>query len=426
MAKALLVAGFPTGTTQDNNTTRFGHAMGSLDNWGNGGSTENDAEVTARNAWTFADLLFQVSSNSMTGTSTVTFRVAAADGNQTVSILTTQTGKFEDTANSDDVTSGQTFNVEITTLGSHGNVLAYIMSSYTMEDATDDAQIILAPRLGSAGVEGFKFNQATTFHCSIGGLLREPDSTAEADANFLIRFGATFRNFGLFVKDNNVDNSSTFILRVNDADGNLSISVGAGASGLFEDTTNTDVISSGNTLSNRAIIGAGMSTDDIHVTGWWYEYDSTSRIMMITDRGFNDSELSFYPLESGGLFAGTGTEANAHVDTRVAFDAANYLIRVETNSLDATATVDFRIDGVSSALGVSIGATATGDFEDTTSTVSVVVTDEINHLADGTAATTGSLHFSFISIEQQEEEQPMPLYDSLTPAIQRRVVVRAY
>lgn len=93
-----------------------------------------------------------------------------------------------------------------------------------------------------------------------------------------------------------------------------------------------------------------------------------------------------FPLEGVSEGQSSGTQATWRTFALWESRVSNYFVKVRTNGLTNSCTFALHVNGVDTALGVSISAGATGNFEDTTDTVDItgVFSDVYNHRIDGT------------------------------------------
>lgn len=404
--------------------TNFQAAMG---DWSTIHTTEPRAEIRARTAYTLADMWLRIQANDLTGSTTVRSRRNGANGNQSVSIGAGVTGIFEDTVNSDSIAVGDRFNSQIITgtAPMAGDQLQFSPGiSYTLDDSSGDASII------SANSEVEKLRGTTRFIAVAGEITT---NTTEAFGQYTLRVGATFSNIRIFILVNGLSGSSTLTFRDTGANGNQTVPIGAGLTGAFEDTTNSDTLTSGDTLGIQLVVGAGSHNNDMTFTLTQLQMDSAGRITTqgraqgtinspSTETAFSSPEGRPVNITGGSKIVAT------EIDARAAFDALNYFVRLELNTFDAAVTYDFQLNDSATALGVSVGAGLTGTFEDTVSSVSVAVSDTYGHINDDTAATTGSVTQPYVGFQT---DQPVVLddmswYPSDPQGIQRRVEVLAY
>ncbi|GAI01017.1 unnamed protein product, partial [marine sediment metagenome] len=98
------------------------------------------------------------------------------------------------------------------------------------------------------------------------------------------------------------------------------------------------------------------------------------------------------------------TEAPTQCLTRMAFVAKNFFVNVQANDTNGTRIVNARKNGGDGNLSVSIGAAATGFFEDLGNSDTLIATDLYNYKL-GTGGTSGDIALGAVGFEQ---EQPAP------------------
>jgi len=96
---------------------------------------------------------------------------------------------------------------------------------------------------------------------------------------------------------------------------------------------------------------------------------------------------------AGGI---NSTEANVQAKVYASYECRNLYVYVTNNSLDASTTVAFRINGADGNMGLSIPSGSTGGFEDTSSTDSVSSGDLIDFRVSA-GGTTGSIYIRPLS-----------------------------
>lgn len=106
---AIVMGGQTGGSPITANTTTY------LDISTAGSTTEANVKILAQIAGTFSSLECYSSSNTNTGTSTLTFRNNGVNGNQTISIAASTAGYFEDATHTDTVATTDRINLSLTT-----------------------------------------------------------------------------------------------------------------------------------------------------------------------------------------------------------------------------------------------------------------------------------------------------------------------
>ncbi len=183
-----------------------------------------------RVAAVLSNLRVYISANAITADSTIKTRIDAADGNQTLTILASTTGAFEDAVNTDNIAVGQDVNCQfVGGAGATDLTLRYI----EMKSNSNGRQV------AAAAVHTIAFNPGLTRYVAIEG---HPDfiTPTEAKVQVTARSSFTAKNVYVNILQNSVDGTSIYKLRKNGADSTLSVSIPAGTTGQFEDLVHTE------------------------------------------------------------------------------------------------------------------------------------------------------------------------------------------
>ena len=203
-------------------------------------------------AGTLKNMFLRISSNARTTDTTFRVRKNTADGNEVITVGGSATGFFEDTTNTDSIADGDDVNLSLTT--GTGTEEINIETIKTEFETTDNNTLILA-----ADVDGFLHSSGVTSYFTLCGVVAASDieDLVATDAGITNR---DFKNASIVVSANDTTASSTLKFRKNAADGNMSISIGSGVTGLFEDNTNTDSVTAiTDEINYQTIIGTGGS-----------------------------------------------------------------------------------------------------------------------------------------------------------------------
>ena len=196
-------------------------------------NTESRSLYKIKDNFISTNLYTYVSSNARTTDTVFRTRVNGANGNQSVTYTSTQTGIKEDTSNTDSLAINDTFNYAVVTLTGGGIIAFQVMSTRLVNT---DGKFIFG--IGKVNVpESINFNSTIFFGLS-GDL--EASSTTEADAQVTSRFDFTAKELVSHVISNTITtSSSTIVLRVNGADTALSVTYSASQTGLKNNTVDT-------------------------------------------------------------------------------------------------------------------------------------------------------------------------------------------
>jgi hypothetical protein len=214
-----------------------------------------------------------------------------------------------------------------------------------------------------------------------------PDrNSASGDAEMPIFKSGTLSNLRVQLAANTVNNTTVFTLMIDGVAVNEAMSVATNTTGTFEDTTNSDSITGGSDICLRSV-PAGGSTGTFQVSYTSIIYEGTDAATVTTSffgvsrptgRSYTTaSTTSFFELNGYHDVANT-TEANSQYEMRVSGTFKKLSTYIPTNGRTTTTTISLRKGAVSQSLAVSVGNVATGWFEDTTNTVSVVANDLVN------------------------------------------------
>lgn len=350
-------------------------------------------QAIARDSYTWANLFVRVTANAATADTVVSSRVDGANGSQSVTIPAGTTGTFEDTVNSDSLVDGSLFNSQLV-VGAGGDITLGVIF-YTLSTVSNTT-----PILCTADANRIWYSTVVA-HARIGGALYPTDET---NVLYIVWAATTLSNLRVYVHASDSSQSSVVRTRINQANGNLLVTITAGTTGSFEDTINTDSVSVGQTLNY--ILGPVLlaGTGSCFFTLLQMKSTSTGRQLVV---GYaHGGSIAFAVTRYGAVESGTyptaaGTESNIQTEAQIAFTLANLFARANTNTLDGATTVRSRKNTANGNLLISIGAGLTGSFEDTTNSDSIVATDLVNYQVVS-GGTVGSITLNIMGSELQQ------------------------
>jgi len=221
----VLIAGDVVSTSVNFGTTTYAPIGGEA----RYNTTESRSQYVFRVAATLSNFRIYVQSNSVNGTTTVRTRKNAGNGAQSVSVGASTTGAFEDTVNSDSIASGDAVAYQVATGGSSGSFAIMI---WQMKSNSAGRQVIAA----NPGTNTINFGLTRYVPLEAGV---QAYATTEANTQVAAQASFTAKNLFVRVPTNSLNGNSTFTLRQNAGNSTLTVTVGSGATGTFEDTTNT-------------------------------------------------------------------------------------------------------------------------------------------------------------------------------------------
>lgn len=359
-------------------------------------TSEATQQIPLRNVGVvFSSFYIRITANNVASISTgFKLRIAGTNGTLIIAAPNSTTGEFQDVTHSDPVrinSSGTLINYSYTSGGGQAGSRTYSYLSLIEDVRYGDNTIGYAPvtvRL-SAGLPLTDSGSGTTYYNSLSSSLTA--NTTEANAQTKIRTNGTLRNLFVYVSANSKAVTNTIGIRKNTANGNLVVSIGSTATGIFEDTTNTDTITSGDLLNYYITFGASASSITIDRIGVDFSGNQGVKKYMNmcgvnTGTAQSASTTSFYSLM--GTFTASATESDKQLKTRIDLDISDLGCYISANATSSASTLTFKKDGSNTALTLSIGAGATGYFEDTADVVSFVNGNELGIVLVSGATST--------------------------------------
>ena len=355
-------------------------------------SVEADVELVHRgpNA-TLKNLRVVVTTNARGSNSSVTTRKNNADTAQVATITASTTGTFSDLSNTVSVTAGDKLAYKLVIGGASGNFAA---PSITVNRESSGQAATFWSAIGS----GSTTNGGSTRYWGLAGAIGTPGAT-ESQFQSYAPAGGTLSNLRAYVTAARATNT-TLKTRINGADGAQSVTLTASTTGAFEDTTNTDSISSGALICAATVTGTG--TDTLTISNVSVLYTTTTAGVSALGAGAASTTLTsgvtgFYsPL---GHMRGFTTENQAQQIAPFAGTASRMAVIVSANASTATTTMVLRKNGADTAVTFAIGSSATGTFADTTNSVSVSTGDLICIQGSG---ANGTVTFRSMSLRYLE------------------------
>lgn len=345
-------------------------------------ATESKRQITYRDAGTFSNLRFRIISNR--GAVTVTLHIDGVDGNQSIVTAAAPSGEYEDAVNTDVITTGKKMSYEFVG-GGGGNSQygVYIGISFTASSNT-------VTKLAAIGTYG-EIIPDTAYYIPIAGTGASTDYEPQINSRFNV--AGTLKNLFVNISANARGSNTIFGTRKNEStNGNLIITVAGGATGIFEDTVNTDVVAVDDLWSYRVYcVSDGIAAITREVIAVSFITTGDGAFQKIA---YNPNGISFLTASTTRVFHLSGltitlqtaaNEIRTQQKAGVICTASNYSVFVLTNGRTTTTTFYFRVDGVNSAMLVAFDGGVTGWLEDAVNTVELAEANQIN-----TALVTGT------------------------------------
>ena len=208
----------------------------------------------------------------------------------------------------------------------------------------------------------------------------------EANAQALIRQAYTAKNLFAYVSNRTGTYTATLTGRDSGVGGALTVSLTG--TGIFEDTSNTMALASGD-LFNTQLVTSGighseqLTVDTVALT-LEHATDNVGILLASTNTEPSWTSTIGYVTIAGRMGSGA-TEANVQRTARTAATLAKLFVRCSGVSSPVVPLFSTRVNGASG--GQSVAPNAAGTFEDTSGTDTIAVGDEINYSGITTSGT---------------------------------------
>jgi hypothetical protein len=403
MVKSILSSGSVSGITTTANTTQYIPIIGNCDV----GTNETSARKRVFEAGVVSRFHFSLYANSINNTLVVTLRKNGVDTSMTMSIATTQTGSFEDATHTETVASGD-FLVAKTAPAAGSTGIATITYIYCLFTPTDTNQCVstlcISNPTGLAGHTG----ASTRYYQPTNGWW-ETTLTTEATAQLKMQYSGTLKNMTTYLFSNSRTTTTTAEIRKGGVSQSLKTTYTSTVAGDQADTTNSVSVVDNDLINFSILNGTGtQATSWGHMSvelrttgspalsmyeGWYQNMPTQAR---------NVSKYYSFTGYFDSIAAANEARCNFNIPD-AGFTAKNLGVNVTQNSITPNAsTFTLRKNATNTALSVSITASGTGWFEDTTNSASLADGDNVClGLATGVGSGTQTVtikHY-FVSLE---------------------------
>jgi hypothetical protein len=339
-------------------------------------SIEANRQLTMRKSGTFQKFSAAVDAN---GTArSVILRKNAANSGLVINPTDGVAGLFQDSTHSAAVSIGDKIGVEFIATGT-----GPLVGGLSLLFFADVGTVGFYP---NAAVGTATFPSWRTLG-SIGFV------ATESQMQYGVRAPATYQNMLFQVDVNTATVSNTFISRKNGANGNLSLTIGAGLTGAFEDTVHSDSLVSGDTFAYQVNAGGSGNVQGTLAVHAVFSTDASEVVGGGLTAAFNAANQ--FVCIAGGFSVNASENI---VAVPLGFDGvlSNHRFNVRANTMTGTWTYAVRKNGVTGNQTLSVGAGLTGGFEDTTHVDRFLAADKLNFVASG--GVSGSISFGWSSL----------------------------
>lgn len=248
---------------------------------------------------------------------------------------------------------------------------------------------------GAASVSG-----GTTRYTPAASAISFQTASNEEFVEVPIRDAGTFSHAYVRVTANSLSGSSTVTLRKSRVDTALVATVGAGQTGVFEDTSNSVSFANTDEADWEVTAGAG-TTITIAVIGAKFTPDSGSNTLSYLFLGSGGTNITVASVNRYMPLAGPTTlEADeADVKSRIGFaiSSRNLTVQINTNARTTDTTFRTRKNGANGGQSVTVGSGQTGVFEDSSGSDDLAASDDLNFSVT-TGTGTETMNYRRISV----------------------------
>lgn len=205
----------------------------------------------------------------------------------------------------------------------------------------------------------------------ISGSIGQGNHGSENQAQIICRSAGTFSNLTV----HSTSNTPTVVFRVNGATGNQTIS----SSGQATDSVNTDAVISGDKVDLDLSSGSSVVLQSL--SSYFTATTTSNTVTRLNSTGDNSgitqsNENYFFVPGGRCVSGGTSTEVNAQIIQQKSGTMKHLFAFVNGNSRGETDTLNDRNNGANGNLTQTIGSNATGTFEDSANSTTVVSGDK--------------------------------------------------
>jgi len=329
-----------------------------------GNSVQNTTEARAERqnpvAVVYSNIRAYVSANVASKAAVLTVRRNAAGSASTVTVGAGLTGWFEDTTNQVQFSADDEHCLEIARTDAGTITFKRIIVDALVESPNS---ALLSGDNGGVSLT----TASVTRYITANGALGIQTTEIEQLKGYVTR-AATAQMMRVNVYANARSTTNTFNFRVNGANGNQTIPIGAGLTGWFEDASNTDTIAAGDYITYSIVTGTGSGSFNFDFPQVSLEDASTSANLV----GFANGNMATNATRYASFIAASTletTEALAETKLRGTGTIKNAGVHILTNASTADVTYTLRINGADTSITFTVtGGAGAGLHYDSTNT----------------------------------------------------------
>jgi len=360
--------------------------------------TETPGSLSVGFGVTISKLRLYVGANSLsTATTTVMLRINGADTGVTFTIAAGATGWFGDLVNTAALVSGDTYTVRaVTDAGGSGTIeIESLVAVFDATNASDYCQVLGASSFQTASTN------SSRYITSPAGNMTTTSNTSDNGRSLLLRKACTLSRPQINVSANARSTSNFFQIETAGLD-NTQVIITAGLTGHVVNTSYSVARTAGQDFALWVSSGTGGGSFGWRAMAVNYVSQEGFVLVGATARSAGaegqvraaSATPTYYPI-IGSLANLSTTEARMQIPVDFNAQVSNFMLRVTNNTYSSDATVRFRINGANAVQTLTIGAGATGLFEDA-NLANISAGDLITWSIEG--GGTGDLTFSHVAL----------------------------
>lgn len=365
-------------------------------------TVESENTFPSRLVGNLQSLRFYVVSNTLsTASTTVTLRINSTDTALTVTVPAGGTGWYE-IESTVAVIATDTITIEFEcAAGGTGTILLSVFQSL-FEPTTSTNYVWRESVFGNPGITA----SSVTRYASLSPNANTGTTLSETNQYRLALYDTTASNYAVRAGANARSTSTVLRVRIAGGDGNQTNTVTASSTATFEDTTNTDALTSQTTVYNqRLTTGTGSGSFNWRLGGCLMTSEdgawvSAGNTQAGVTRAASGTPTYYQPI---GLLVADGLAASEMI-APFNLTIQKVTARVMTNTYSASCSITIYINGVASAATYNIASAATGQQGSYAFDLDV---NEGDRIAIGVAGgTSGNIEFASMQIGYVETPAP--------------------
>lgn len=416
--RALLASGDAVATTADSTSLFASLGFGATP-----GVTSITTEAAVRTKHKGVNAVIDrltVRSPSNARTTATTLRVVkngSASG-VAVSFAAGQTGVLQDLTNTVSLVDGDTYSLEQVMGTGGGSFNCGAASARLSTEGQAFAQI--------AGTGSQNINvSSTTRYLNLPGLIQVASTTENT-----VQVGApealTASNLQVYVTANARTNDTTVKSRKNGADGTQIVTIPAGTTGFFEDTTHTDSLAAGDLFNTVVTTLSGTQIATFSMIGMKLTGATANQSVMFSRGSSSLSAGLTRAVAPWGRPTLTGTEATIYCPAPYRGTWSGMGVDISANASTTDVAVVSRVNGATGSQSLTIPAGTTGTFRDASGTDTLASGDLMTIQLSGATTSTVTVRGTsgrLLAITTGEYSQSVSVGLGLAPAVSRQAAL---